>query len=176
MIKYICNGIKRPRGEEMGAQREIKIYICSESYEVDASLFSSDDVRIEFVGTDSESEKMEIKTLGKFCINDGRAEISYDESEITGMKGSVTSVSYGVTAPEVVTMLRTGEVSAALVFEKGRRHHCVYSTPYMPFEVCVKTFDVKNRLAESGELELDYVVEIRGAAAERNKFYMKIMD
>ena len=72
----------------------------------------------------------------------------------------------------IVTMTRDGIVSATLVFEEGKRHHCIYKTPIMPFEVCVKTKTVTNNLEVNGELELDYIVEIRGAKAERTKLQM----
>ena len=167
----------------MSLDKEIRIHINSVRYEVEASLFSQElgesDAEIEFFQTadgDSEPEKMEIKTVGTYSVCDGRAEISYDETELTGMEGAKTSVHFDVNSPDVVTMLRTGSVTTALVFEKGKRHHCVYNTPYMTFEVCVHTLDVKNELSEKGDISIDYIVEIRGARAERNKFSMKIMD
>ena len=163
------------------AVREIRIYIDSTRYEVEASLFSGDfeddEAALLRVGVDApEPERTEIKTVGTLRIDGGRAEISYDETEVTGMGGSRTAVSFDMKEPKVVTMMRSGPVSTALVFEKGKRHHCVYSTPYMPFEVCVRTLDVNNSIADKGILELDYIVEIRGARAERTKFYMRIMD
>jgi hypothetical protein len=45
----------------------------------------------------------------------------------------------------------------------------------MPFEICVKTIKVVNRLSINGSLELDYIIEIRGAKAERTKFYMQVL-
>ncbi len=163
------------------AQKDIKIHIETVTYEVEASLFgldiSDEEELFEMFSEDSsEPDKMEMKTLGKFTVADGRAAVSYDESEATGMEGSATEVSFDMTQPGIVTMVRSGTVSTALVFEKGKRHHCVYNTPYMPFEVCVNTFEVKNRIADTGILELDYVVEIRGAKAERTRFCMRIMD
>ena len=68
-----------------------------------------------------------------------------------------------------------GVVSTALVFEEGKRHHCVYNTPFMPFQVCVHTLTVDNRLLTEGFVDLDYVVEIRGAQAERTKFRMELL-
>ena len=162
----------------MAVEREIRIFIDSVRYEVEASLFSGDE-EIDVIDDDFdglEPEKMQIKTVGRYVIDNNRCEISYDESDVTGMEGSVTSVSFDMSDSGVVTMSRTGSVSTALVFEAGKRHHCVYNTPYMPFEVCVKTLSVNNRIGEDGSLELDYVVEIRGAKAERTKFLMKIMD
>ena len=165
----------------MAAEREIRIKINSVRYEVEASLFSAEELEdVALTEEDIESalepERMEINTEGVFSVSDGRVEVSYDESEATGMSGSRTAVSFDVNDEGIITMLRSGSVSTALVFEKGKRHHCVYSTPYMPFEICVKTIDVKNLIAEAGTLELDYVIEIRGAKAERNRFSMKIID
>lgn len=164
----------------MSAEREIRIHIESVTYEVEASLFEGTEVDA-FLTSDEieaslEPERMEIKTLGKLKMDGGRTEVSYEESEATGMEGSVTAISFDMTNAGIVTMIRTGMVSTALVFEKGKRHHCVYNTPYMPFELCVKTFEVKNSIAEDGILELDYIIEIRGAKAERTKFSMRIMD
>ena len=162
----------------MATEKEIRIFIKSVRYEVEASLFSGDEEDIIEIEEDGEIEpqKMQIKTVGRYCIDGDRCEISYDESDVTGMEGSVTSISFDMTDSGVVTMSRTGSVSTALVFENGKRHHCVYNTPFMPFEVCVKTLSVNNLLDKEGRLELDYIVEIRGAKAERTKFSMKIMD
>ena len=162
----------------MAVEREIRIFINSVRYEVEASLFSGDEddiIEIDEEG-EIEPERMQIKTVGRYVIDGDRCEISYDESDVTGMEGSVTAISFDMSDSGVVTMSRTGSVSTALVFENGKRHHCVYNTPYMPFEVCVKTLSVNNLLGENGHLELDYIVEIRGAKAERTKFSMKIMD
>lgn len=162
------------------AEREVRIKIESVTYEVEASLFDLDGgdalLTAEDIRAGLEPERIEIKTVGKFKIDGGRAEVSYEESEATGMEGSVTAISFDMTEPHIVTMIRTGMVSTALVFEQGKRHHCVYNTPYMPFELCVKTFEVKNRISEMGRLELDYIIEIRGAKAERTKFLMQIMN
>ncbi len=161
-------------------EKEVRIHIISTNYEVEASLFSLEEdeaISEEDISAMLEPEKTEIKTFGTFSVTEsGRAEIAYEESEATGMSGSKTVVSFDISHPEIVTMTRTGTVSTTLVFEKNKRHHCVYNTPYMPFEVCVKSVNVNNTVMLAGTLELDYFVEIRGARAERTKFFMKIMD
>ena len=123
----------------------------------------------------AEPEVIEINTLGLWKEEEGRVEISYEESEATGMDGSSTAVSFLSAEQGVVSMIREGAVSTVLVFEDGKRHHCVYHTPFMPFEVCVYTKKVENRLMEEGVLELDYMIEIRGARAERTKFRMEVL-
>ena len=163
----------------MPFNKETRIKILSELYEVEASLFTEEVGDDEFFEQEKdvsvEPDIMEINTLGTLNDDGERITVSYDETEATGMDGSRTSVSFLSSSPEVVTMTRDGMVSATLVFEEGKRHHCIYKTPFMPFEVCVCTKKVVNRLTEDGCLELDYVVEIRGAKAERTKFKMQIL-
>ena len=157
---------------------EVRIRIKSVRYEVEASLFSeeSDDLfRRMGDGQTPEPEVIEIHSVGALEQKDGRVELSYDETEVTGMEGSRTAVSFSESASGVVSMIREGMVSTVLIFEEGKRHHCVYNTPIMPFEVCVHTLKVDNRLREDGVLLLDYIVEIRGAQAERTKFQMEIL-
>ena len=124
----------------------------------------------------AEGDEMEINTDGTLSYNDGRVEFSYDESEITGMEGSTTAVHFDLDNPGFVTIYRSGTVSTTLAFERGKRHHCAYNTPIMPFEICVRTIKVENNILEDGTLRLDYVIEIRGAKAERTKFELKVID
>ncbi|MBQ9783866.1 MAG: DUF1934 domain-containing protein [Clostridia bacterium] len=158
---------------------EVRVRLKSVRYEVEASLFSNveeeDGLQMLSGGLEVEPEVIEINTLGKRGLEKGRVEISYEETEATGMAGSSTAVSFMIEQPGVVTMVREGAVSTALVFESGKRHHCLYNTPFMPFEVCVHTLKVDNRLAKEKYLELDYIIEIRGARAERTKFRMEVL-
>ncbi|MBR2354732.1 MAG: DUF1934 domain-containing protein [Clostridia bacterium] len=158
-------------------KNQIRLKIKSIRYESEVSLFSmGEDVAIEDgqIRMEVEPETMEICSVGVCSEENGRRVFSYDETEATGMDGSTTSVTYLLDRPELVTMLRKGSVSTALVFEEGKRHHCVYQTPFMPFEVCVHTLKVENRLETERTLALDYIIEIRGARAERTKFFMEI--
>ena len=123
-----------------------------------------------------EPEVLEINTDGFISHEDGRVELSYDESELTGMEGAKTAISYSESEPALVTMIRTGSVSTALVFESGKRHHCVYKTPYMPFEVCVHTVKVINEIEEKHSLFIDYIIEIRGAKAERTRLELTYLE
>ncbi len=114
-----------------------------------------------------EPETSEMWTEGRLVEGGSRVELIYEEGSLSGMEGSVTSVGFERTAPELVTMMRTGPVSTALVFEEDARHICVYNTPFSTFEVCTITKKVNNQLLSRGLLELDYQLEIQGAYAER---------
>ena len=132
---------------------------------------------LEDVPEEQESEgPIEMFSEGELYVTPDRVIIAYDESELTGMEGSHTQVRFEKSSPELVTMMRSGTVNTILVFEEGKRHICTYQTPYMPFEICVLTKSVKNTLLENGVIELDYIVEIRGAQAERTQFKIEIFE
>ena len=102
--------------------------------------------------------------------------IRYDETELTGMEGAHSTITYRTADPGLVTMIRTGMVSTALTFKAHHRAICTYDTPYMPFSIGIHALTVDNRLDTDGELKLDYIIEIRGARAERCEMVMKITE
>ena len=158
-------------------KKEIRIKIHSELYEVDASLFTDADIDTDNIPISEDAptpDIMDINSIGSYIDDGERISISYNETEVTGMEGSTTTVTFLKNEPNVVSMIREGAVSATLVFEEEKRHHCLYKTPFMPFEVCVRTIKVSNALLGAGALSLDYIVEIRGAKAERTKFSMQL--
>ena len=162
----------------MNRQEEVRIRIRSVRYEVEESLFSKESD--EMLAEDAlrvEPETIEISSVGRMTFEDGRVQVAYDETEVTGMDGSTTAISFLRDQQGVVSMIREGAVSTVLVFEAKKRHHCIYNTPFMPFEVCVHTLKVENRLLdeENKYLDLDYIIEIRGAQAERTKFRMELL-
>jgi uncharacterized beta-barrel protein YwiB (DUF1934 family) len=129
---------------------------------------------------ETEPQQSEMFYTARLRMTDTEFSLTYEESELTGMEGSESQLSFRLAERGLLTMLRTGSVTTALVFEQGKRHMCVYQTPYMPFEVCVHTLRVDNRLAMDGRiggsLDLDYVVELRGAQAERCQMHVEIRE
>ena len=129
---------------------------------------------------ETEPQQSEMFCVGRLRLTDEEFSLTYEETELTGMEGTESQLSFRYDQRGLLTMLRTGSVTTALVFEKNKRHMCIYQTPYMPFEVCVHTLHVDNRLALNsaigGTLDLDYVVEIRGAQAERCRMHVEIRE
>lgn len=100
--------------------------------------------------------------------------VTYAESELTGMEGSQSSILFRTDDPGLVHMVRTGTVSTALTFREHCRAICTYDTPYIPFQVGIHSLLVDNRLEEDGTLKLEYIIEIRGAQAERCRMDMQV--
>jgi uncharacterized beta-barrel protein YwiB (DUF1934 family) len=119
-------------------------------------------------------EPTEMLMEGKLLTSTYRVELVYAESELTGMQGSLTAIGFDRANPDLVSMIRTGPVRTAMTFEEGKRHICLYNTPFSEFEVCVRTIKVNNRLLEENRLELDYLIEIHGAQAEHCKMTVTV--
>ena len=97
----------------------------------------------------------------------GRAHLKYSES-IDGENEQICDISFDPALPGLVTISKVGMVSTLMTFEVGRRHSCVYRTPFMDFEMRIRTLRADNTVTtEGGRLRLDYALEIRGAVAHR---------
>lgn len=168
--------------------KKVRIFLRTERHGVAAQLFedvamgmSEADVFVNSMlepQDDGEGpQSMEMYSDARLRLTDDMFSLSYEESELTGMEGTSSQLSFMRSQPELVTMLRSGSVSTALVFEPNKRHFCTYKTPFMPFEVCVHTLRIDNKLlAEAAMLDLDYIVEIRGAQAERCRLHLEIKE
>ena len=102
--------------------------------------------------------------------------VTYDETELTGMAGARSTVTYRTADRGLVSMIRSGLVSTAMTFKAHHRAICTYETPYMLFSIGIHALTVDNRLDTEGLLKLDYIIEIKGARAERCEMEMKIRE
>ena len=142
--------------------------------------------RAKATGTETDAiEKIELFTEGIMTVvpDMGFTEepsytvaVKYDETELTGMAGATSTVTYRTCDRGLVSMLRTGMVSTAMTFKAHHRSICTYETPYMPFSIGIHALTVDNRLDTEGILKLDYIIEIKGARAERCEMEMKVQE
>lgn len=136
------------------------------------------DVIISIRGTQdysgTEPDTMELVTEGKLAVQDGALRLSYEESELTGMEGTTTVFQV---EPEKVTLLRLGSVQSEMVFEEGRRHMSLYSTPYGNMEIGVRARRLNSTLElTGGRLEIDYDIEINHMLAGQSLFCIDVRE
>ena len=67
-------------------------------------------------GTD---DSVELVTEGKYSFRDGRGELSYMESELTGMQGTRTSFTF---TPTEVVLSREGTLTSKMIFREGTKN------------------------------------------------------
>ncbi len=85
---------------------------------------------IKIIGTqtvDGETDTVELTTAGTLEQTAEGWLIRYEESEATGLEGTITTVHI---SPNRVLLERTGANASFLVLEKHKRHHSNYNTPY----------------------------------------------
>ncbi len=162
-------------------KRNVMIRMLVSRLEIPHSLFTGEEdvenyepFELNLFGEMPEPEELILE--GRLLTNATRVELVYEESELTGMEGSITALVFQRKTPQMMTMMRTGSVRTAMVFEEGRRHICLYNTPFSTFEVCVVSLKVKNALLTEGRVELDYLVEVHGAQAEHCRMEITVRE
>ncbi len=131
-------------------------------------------------GEDNEGfEKIELYTEGVlvYSLDGEHAQISlaYEESEASGMEGARTVLTFHSSEPDLIHLIRSGAITTSLTFKPHHRAICVYETPYMPFEVGIHCLQIENQLMEEGRVIIDYIIEIRGAQAERCRMELTVL-
>lgn len=126
----------------------------------------------EYEGQDAND--IELVTTGTLTVTDDGYHLSYEETALTGMEGTVTNFQIG---PSQVVLTRTGTICSEMVFELGRRHLSLYATPYGTLEVGVAARSVRSTIGETGgELEIDYAIDIDHALAGENTFHIQVKE
>lgn len=121
-----------------------------------------------------DSDTIELVTEGRLTRDEGGYTLSYQESELTGLEGTLTTIQV---EGEQVTLMRVGEVNSQMVFQEGRRHLSMYNTPYGAMAIGVNTRHLLAELTDQGgDIEIDYAIEIDHAIAGRNVFQIKVKE
>ena len=119
-------------------------------------------------------DAVELVTAGRLARDGTGYTLSYQESELTGLDGTLTTIQVD---GEQVTLMRVGEFNSQLVFQEGRRHLSVYNTPYGAMSVGVNTRHLLAELSDrGGDIEVDYFIEIDHALAGRNVFRISVKE
>ena len=119
-------------------------------------------------------DAVELVTAGRLARDGTGYTLSYQESELTGLDGTLTTIQVD---GEQVTLMRVGEFNSQLVFQEGRRHLSVYNTPYGAMSVGVNTRHLLAELSDrGGDIEVDYFIEVDHALAGRNVFRISVKE
>lgn len=119
------------------------------------------------------SGTVETSLTGNIKLDGTKYTLSYEETEASGMDGVKTELVFYTDSPKEIYLTRSGEVNSSMYFNEGKRHMCVYNTGIMPFEICIYTRSIDNRLIEDGFLEIVYIIEIKGACAQKTVLRME---
>lgn len=105
------------------------------------------------------SEIIELTTCGTIEYLEEGCKITYEETELTGMQGTITSIVVEKTGK--ITLNRTGTTNSCLVFEEGQKHVSYYDLGEGSFTISVYTEYLEADINKiGGEIAIEYILEI----------------
>lgn len=119
-----------------------------------------------------EPNVIELTTKATLYKREKEIIIIYQESEITGLEGTMTTLKV---EPEQITLLRTGTTNSQIIFENGKRHVSHYDTEAGCFTVGIYTNSTSIEINDnSGEIFVEYIIDIDNRKISQNDFHMMI--
>lgn len=121
---------------------------------------------------DQDPDVIELTTDGTMEFRDGGWDISYQETELTGMAGITTTFRV---EPDKLVLSRTGRLRSQMVFQKGVPHESLYQMEFgaLMITVCAKYmfFDI---VPDGGMIDLVYSIDIENTAMGTVDYHLDI--
>ena len=121
---------------------------------------------------DQEPEVIELVTEGTMEFRSGGWDISYEESELTGLAGVTTTFRV---EPGKVTLTRKGALNSTMVFQENVVHESLYQMPFGALMLSVKAtlvfFDI---VPDGGVIDLSYNINIENSEAGVIDYHLDI--
>lgn len=119
-----------------------------------------------------EPEVIELVTEGTMEFRNGGWDISYEESELTGLAGVTTTFRV---EPDKVTLDRKGALKSQMVFQQGVAHDSLYQMPFGALMLTVKATSVfYDIVPDGGVIDLSYHINIENAEAGIIDYHLDI--
>ena len=121
----------------------------------------------------NEPETISYRAVGTCRRSRDGIKVEYREPELTGMDGTVTTVT--VLDTGVISVNRVGPINTHMVFEAGKMHACIYDTGYFPVQIGIHTSKMQNSLSDRGGcFDVEYNMEIGGRLASKNRMKVTV--
>jgi uncharacterized beta-barrel protein YwiB (DUF1934 family) len=121
---------------------------------------------------EQDPEVIELVTEGSLVRVDNGWEISYEESDLTGLKGVTTIF---LVEQDRITLTRKGPLNSQMVFQKGVLHESLYQMEFGALMIAVCATRVSYDLSRSGgTIDLTYGIDIENTAAGVIEYHLDI--
>ena len=121
---------------------------------------------------DQEPEIIELVTEGWMEFRDGGWDISYEESELTGLAGVTTTFRV---EPGRVLLDRKGALNSQMIFEEGVAHDSLYQMAFGALMITVKATSVfYDIVPDGGTIDLVYHINIENTEAGVIDYHLDI--
>ena len=117
-------------------------------------------------------EVIEVVTPGKFHLGESEFKAVYEESDISGMDGTTTTL---VIKDDVLVLEREGSTSTRMEFKKGEDVISLYNTPYGMMNINISTKELDIDMDEDGGvIYTKYVLGLEGQPGITTELKVKI--
>ena len=122
---------------------------------------------------DQEPDEIELVTEGTMSYRDCGWDISYEESELTGLAGVTTT--FRVERDRVI-LTRTGKLNSQMIFREGERHDSLYQMEFGALMITVCAQRIIAMLDDNGGvIDLVYQIEIEQSEAGTVDYHLQIV-
>ena len=117
--------------------------------------------------TADDAEETELITIGTCQWEDTVLTLSYEDTDATGFAGATTTIR--IDPDLLVSILRSGTANSNLTLETGKKHFCLYSTPFGEMTIGVQAKEILFEPEEMcGTLHMVYVIDINAVFMSEN--------
>ncbi len=121
---------------------------------------------------EQQPEVIELVTEGTMEFRDGGWDVSYEESELTGLQGVTTTFRV---EPGKIRLKRSGSLHSEMLFQQGMSHESLYQMAFGALLIRVTArqvyFDI---VPDGGCIDLSYDIEIENSAAGVVDYHLDI--
>lgn len=120
----------------------------------------------------NQDEVIEVVTPGKFHLGESEFKAVYEESEISGMDGTTTTL---VIKDDALILEREGSTTTRMEFKKGEEVVSLYNTPYgmMNINISTKELDI-DMDDDGGVIYTKYILGLEGQPGITTELKVKI--
>jgi len=118
------------------------------------------------------NDAIEVVTPGKFIIEDNGFKAIYEESEISGMEGTTTTLNI---QDNILVLDRVGSTTTNMEFKEGTMAVSLYNTPYGVLSLNIDTEKLNININENGgEIYSKYTLGLEGQEGITTELNIKI--
>ncbi|MBF7095523.1 DUF1934 domain-containing protein [Alkalibacter mobilis] len=124
--------------------------------------------------SEGEEDVIELVTPGEMYRKAHSDYIIYDETEVSGMKGTTTTLEID---KNKMSIIRLGSTNSHMTFEAGRKNFNTYPTPYGEMVMSIYTEKLAVDYDKEDlpmDIHVDYSVEIQGLMASANELNIHV--
>lgn len=107
-----------------------------------------------------EDELIEVVTPGKFYTTKNGYKVEYDETKLSGMEGTKTTM---IIKEKYFKLNRVGTTETNMEFERNTQSISLYKTPFGAMSVIVDTKDIEINMDDNGgSIHIVYTLNVEG--------------